>query len=56
LGIVLDVHLARSFFGVVRRSVDPELEEVIGLLREPQARFFDATFGSMAFGYFRHWV
>jgi hypothetical protein len=50
LGIVLDVHLARSFDGVIRGAVQqPELEEVIGLLGEPEAGVLDGTFGSVAF-------
>jgi hypothetical protein len=48
-GIVLDVHLARSFDGVIRGAVQPELEEVIGLLGEPEAGVLDGTFGSVAF-------
>jgi hypothetical protein len=55
LGIVLDVHLARSFDGVIRGAVQqPKLEEVIGLLGEPEAGVLDGTFGSVAFSEFRH--
>jgi hypothetical protein len=49
LGIVLDVHLARSFDGVIRGAVQPELKEVVGLLGEPEAGVLDGTFGSVAF-------